>query len=78
MAEVLPMPARGDVFVDERGDERTMRVSLHADRGVVVLSIWSGPSCRASFRLPTADADRLAVLLRPAPTAAPEVTEQAS
>jgi hypothetical protein len=57
------MPAVGDIFVDGRGDDRTMRVSYHQDRGVVVVSLWAGAVCRASFRLAADDVGRLAALL---------------
>jgi hypothetical protein len=63
MAEVLPMPTVGDVFHDVRGDDRTMRVSYHQDRGIVVVSLWAGRVCRGSFRLAADDVARLAVLL---------------
>jgi hypothetical protein len=63
MGEVLPMPAVGDVFTDVRGGGRTMRVSQHADQGVVVVSFWAGDLCRSSFRLSVSDAARLAALL---------------
>jgi hypothetical protein len=72
MADVLPLPPIprvGDLFLDARGDGRTMRVSLHPDRGVVVVSLWAGVNCRASFRLPIGDAERLAGLLAPPPSA---------
>jgi hypothetical protein len=63
MGEVLPMPAVGDVFADVRGDDRTMRVSYHQDRGVVVVSLWAGVLCRGSFRLAAGDVGRLVELL---------------
>lgn len=63
MGEVLPMPAVGDVFRDVRGDDRTMRVSYHQDREVVVVSLWAGAACRGSFRLAADDAGRLVALL---------------
>jgi hypothetical protein len=63
MGEVLPLPTVGEIFTDVRGDGRTMRVSFHADRDVVVLSLWAGSMCRGSFRLSTADADRLRGML---------------
>jgi hypothetical protein len=63
MAEVLPMPTVGDVFRDVRGDDRTMRVSYHRDREVVVVSLWAGAACRGSFRLAADDAGRLVALL---------------
>jgi hypothetical protein len=53
------------MFIDARGDGRTMRVSLHPERGVVVVSLWAGTTCRASFQLPTDDAGRLADLIGP-------------
>jgi hypothetical protein len=59
MGEVLPMPHLGDLFVDVRGEDRTMRVSCHADRGMVVVSLWAGTLCRGSFRVSAADLDRL-------------------
>ncbi|MEU6202668.1 hypothetical protein ABZ814_03640 [Micromonospora musae] len=63
MGEVLPMPSLGDLFADTRGEDRTMRVSYHPEREAVVLSLWSGGVCRASFRMPTGDLPRLLALL---------------
>jgi len=57
------MPTVGDIFRDVRGDDRTMRVSYHQDRGVVVVSLWAGTVCRGSFRLSAADVGTLATLL---------------
>jgi len=57
------MPRLGETFLDARGEERTMRVSLHPERGLVVFSVWSGVSCRASFRLPLDEAIRLSEVL---------------
>jgi len=34
-------------------------VTTHSDEGIVVLSIWHGDRCTASFQLPMADAGRL-------------------
>lgn len=65
------MPAVGDVFTDVRGGGRTMRVSQHADKGVVVVSFWAGELCRSSFRLSVADAARLAALFGGVPSALP-------
>jgi hypothetical protein len=70
MAEVVslpPVPRIGDTFIDARGGGRMMRVSLHPERGVVVVSMWAGTTCRASFQLPADSASRLAELLGPAP-----------
>ncbi|MFJ8689496.1 hypothetical protein [Micromonospora wenchangensis] len=63
MGEVLPMPSFGDLFTDVRGDDRTMRVSYHPERGAVVLSLWSGTTCRGSFRMAVDDVSRLRTVL---------------
>jgi len=63
MGDVLPLPTVGEIFTDVRGDGRTMRVSFHADRDVVVVSLWAGSMCRGSFRLSTTDAGRLRGML---------------
>jgi hypothetical protein len=63
MGEVYPFPGTGDTFDDLRDGGRMMRVSVHADRDMVVLSFWSGVFCRASFRLSTADTERLRAVL---------------
>ncbi|MEU9825240.1 hypothetical protein [Micromonospora chersina] len=57
------MPSFGDLFTDLRGEDRTLRVSYHPDRGAVVLSLWNGTLCRGSFRMPADDVDRLLALL---------------
>lgn len=59
------MPRTGDVFADARGDDRTMRISRHAESGVVVVSLWAGRLCRASFRLPVSELPRLIATLGP-------------
>jgi len=64
MGEVLPLPNPGDVFDDIRDNGRTMRVSHHVEAGVVVISLWAGGLCRASFRLASTDVARLAEILR--------------
>jgi hypothetical protein len=74
MAELLPLPSPGDVFTDVRGEDRTMRVSYHQDSGIVVVSMWAGRTCRASFRVAPADASRLAVLLTEIAGSTPEPT----
>ncbi|MGX7671594.1 hypothetical protein [Plantactinospora sp. DSM 117369] len=53
------MPSVGDLFIDTRGGDRTMRVSYHGDRGTVVVSLWIGTVCRGSFRMATDDVSRL-------------------
>jgi hypothetical protein len=63
MGDVHPFPHRGSVFVDARGEQRTMRVACHPDEGIVVISLWAAGMCRASFRLPAALAPEMAELL---------------
>ena len=63
MAKVTRLPARREVFVDARGDSRTMQVTAHPEHGLVVVSLWQGGSCTASFRLPLADSARLVAAL---------------
>jgi hypothetical protein len=72
MADLLPLPRLGESFVDDRGDDRTMRVSVHPEQGLVVFSIWAGSSCRASFRLPLDEAIRLSEVLDAVVVSAPE------
>ncbi|GAA3447971.1 hypothetical protein Pve01_71080 [Planomonospora venezuelensis] len=51
------MPSFGEVFFDERGQERVLRVTWH--EGTLVLSLWRGEMCTASFRMPMDDVGRL-------------------
>ncbi|MFJ2029939.1 hypothetical protein [Streptosporangium sp. NPDC087985] len=57
MSEVVPLPSFGEVFFDERGQERVLRVTWH--EGTLVLSLWRGEMCSASFRMPMQDVGRL-------------------
>ncbi|WP_283132758.1 hypothetical protein [Rhizohabitans arisaemae] len=57
MSEVVPLPSFGEVFFDARGQERVLRVTWHA--GTLVLSLWRGEICSASFRMPLGDVERL-------------------
>jgi hypothetical protein len=52
MGEVRPLPTLGGVFFDSRRAARALRVSWHTDDGVVVLSIWDGPRCTGTVRIP--------------------------
>jgi len=56
MADVLPFPARGEMFVDARGGGRMMRATWHHEVGLLVLSLWHGDTCTGTFRLHAADA----------------------
>ncbi|WP_143590903.1 hypothetical protein [Thermoactinospora rubra] len=57
MSEVVPLPSFGEVFFDARGQERCLRVTWH--EGTLVLSLWRGEMCTASFRMPIEDVGRL-------------------
>jgi hypothetical protein len=52
MPGATPLPKQGDVFFDYTRPGRTLRLSRHPDAGVVVLSIWNGGICQATFQLP--------------------------
>jgi len=55
MGEVRPIPRLGGVVRDVRGGGRALRVSWHAEDGVVVLSLWDGARCTGTVRLAAAD-----------------------
>jgi len=58
MAAVLGAVAGGRWFADRRHPERRLRVKRHAD-GTVVVSLWRGDACSATFRLDGDDAPAL-------------------
>jgi hypothetical protein len=71
-----PLPNPGDVFADVRDADRTMRVSQHRDSGVVVVSLWAGRTCRASFQLAVGDLPRLlAAIGQPEASTSPVLPE---
>lgn len=55
---MVAFPARGEVFVDQRGEARALRLAWHTESDVVVLSLWQGDRCSGSFRLPIVDVPR--------------------
>src|SRR5262245_6826970 len=61
MDNLRRLPRRQEVLVDERGV--SLRLTWHAERDQVVLSLWHGGTCAASFRLAAAEAPRLAGFL---------------
>ena len=52
---VVPFPLRTTWVADARGDGRAVRVSAHADAGLVVISVWNGDTCTATVRLQPED-----------------------
>jgi hypothetical protein len=55
MAGATPLPRVGEVFFDDRGEDRALRLSWHPDEEVMVLSIWNGGVCTGTFRLAARD-----------------------
>ena len=51
MAQPRPLPRTGAVFLDPRGEDRSLRVSWHPEADVVVLSLWRDNLCAGTFRL---------------------------
>lgn len=64
MERPSPLPVRGDIFLDARGGDRSLRVTWHPESAVVVFSLWRGRTCVGSFRLPVEDAPALVEILR--------------
>ena len=62
-AEVVAFPARGEVFLDQRGEARTLRLAWHTEADVVVLSLWQADRCSATFRLALEDVPRFVAAL---------------
>ncbi len=52
MTPVTPLPSSGEVFLDQRGGGRALRLSWHPEADLVVLSLWNGGTCTGTFRLP--------------------------
>jgi len=61
---VTPLPAAGEVFLDDRGPDRALRVTWHGEADVVVLSLWHGGTCTGTFRLPVEDVPDFVAVLR--------------
>jgi hypothetical protein len=64
MTAVSPLPEGVEYFLDTRGDARALRVSWHDEAGLVVLSMWRGHECVASFRLAVDEVPELIEALR--------------
>lgn len=59
MAEVGLLYGDRVWFSDARSPFRRLAVSSHPEAGLVILSLWTGDTCTATFRVPVADAPRL-------------------
>ena len=64
MLRPSPLPSTGEVFLDQRGDGRALRVSWHPEADLVVLSLWRAGTCAGSFRLPMTEVPDLIDVLR--------------
>lgn len=60
-------PVGVELFLDPRGDARSLRVRRHDEAGLVVLSLWRGDTCTGTFRLRAEDVPALIELLRGGP-----------
>ncbi len=58
------LPAGGEIFLDQRGGHRTLRLSWHHEDGLIVLSLWRGGLCTGSFRLAIEEVPDLIDVLR--------------
>ena len=56
--------APGAVFLDPRGEDRSLRVTWHHDQQLVVLSLWRDNVCAGTFRLGADEVPDLIALLR--------------
>ena len=54
----------GAVFLDRRGEDRSLRVTWHQEQLLVVLSLWRDNVCAGTFRLAADEVPDLIALLR--------------
>jgi hypothetical protein len=71
MGVVSPLPRTGTVLPDATRFGRTLRVSWHGDRSLVVLSIWEQGTCTASFHVAANEVATLTAALLEGPLSAP-------
>ncbi|MBS2940118.1 hypothetical protein KDN32_20470 [Nocardioides sp. J2M5] len=57
-------PRTGTVFLDPRGEDRSLRVTWHHESQLVVLSLWRDNVCAGTFRLAADEVPDLIALLR--------------
>jgi len=57
-------PRTGAVFLDPRGEDRSLRVTWHQEAQLVVLSLWRDNVCAGTFRLAADEVPDLIALLR--------------
>jgi hypothetical protein len=59
-----PAQRTGAVFLDPRGDDRSLRVTWHQEAQLVVLSLWRDNVCAGTFRLAADEVPELIAMLR--------------
>lgn len=64
MAQQRRSPRTGAVFLDPRGEDRSLRVTWHQEAQLVVLSLWRDNVCAGTFRLAADEVPDLIALLR--------------
>jgi len=47
---------RREWFTDDRDSGRQMELTWHRDEQIVIISLWQGAVCRATFRMPITEA----------------------
>ena len=57
-------PRTAAVFLDPRGEDRSLRVTWHQESQLVVLSLWRDNVCAGTFRLAADEVPDLIGLLR--------------
>jgi hypothetical protein len=78
MTAVSPLPDGVEYFLDTRGDARALRISWHDEADLVVLSMWRGHECVASFRLAIEEVPDLIASLREGLDHAYDATKRAA
>lgn len=63
VAEVVPFPPLGDVFIGQDAAGKVLRVTWHPEIDRLVLSIWRNGCCASTVRLSVSDASRLIAAL---------------
>ena len=55
---------RGELFLDDRGEQRTLRLTWHREVDLVVLSLWREGTCIGTFRLRVTEVPALIAALQ--------------
>lgn len=77
MSSVVHLPYGAETYPDARGDARAMRVRWHHEDDLVVLSLWRGRECTATFRLDVHEVPALITTLQAGLDASYDVQQRA-